>query len=104
MQPYSLLPINLLLLLILSLVIAAPAPAPSPAPDITYSPTKEASCLVKWEIQTDRSTIERYEVAGHCMFLDSVDKLCSEGYRAPGFCPSGMYILIPFFPFFPLRF
>lgn len=82
MQPYSLLPINLLLLL--SLVTAAPAP------DITYNPTKEASCLVKWEIQTIRNTIERYEVAGQCMFLDSVDKLCTGGYRAPGFCPGGM--------------
>lgn len=98
MQPYSLLPINLLLLLILSLVIAAPAP------DITYNPTKEAPCLVKWEIQTDSDTIERYEVAGHCMFLDSVDKLCSGGFRAPGFCPIGMSILIPFSPFFLLGF
>lgn len=98
MQPYSLLPLNLLLLL--SLVTAAPAPSPDPAPDITYNPTKEASCLVKWEIQSNSNTIERYEVAGQCMFLGSVDKLCSGGYRAPGFCPGGMYIytLIPFSP------
>lgn len=95
MQPYSLLPINLLLL---SLVTAAPAPAPAPAPEITYNPTKEASCLVKWTIQTNRDITEHYEVTGHCMFLGSVDTLCRGGYRAPGFCPSGMYIN----PIFPL--
>lgn len=96
MQPYSLLPINLLLLL--SLVTAAPAPAPAPAPEITYNPTKEASCLVEWAIQTNRDITEHYEVTGHCMFLGSVDTLCRGGYRAPGFCPRGMYIN----PIFPL--
>lgn len=101
MQPYSLLPINLLLL---SLVTAAPAPAPAPAPDITYNPTKEASCLVKWDIQTNRditehyAMTEHYEVTGRCMFSGSVDTLCREGYRAPGFCPGGKYIN----PIFPL--
>lgn len=85
MKPYSLLPINLLLTLVTS------APAPAPAPDITYNPTKEASCTVTWDIQTNRDATEHYEVTGHCMFLDSVDKLCRGGYRAPGFCPGGMY-------------
>lgn len=83
MLPYNLLPINLLLLLS-SLVTAAPAP------DITYNPTKEASCFVKWDIQTKVDIIEHYEVTGHCMFLDSVEKLCNGGFRAPGFCPDGM--------------
>lgn len=102
MLPY---PINLLLL-VSSLVTAAPAPQ-----DITtYNPTKEASCLVKWDIQTQSDTTEHYEVTGQCMFLDSVDKVCSGGYRAPGFCPDGMlnltYIKSQFSlpPFFLLRF
>lgn len=84
MLPYYLLLINLLLLLLSSFVTAAPAP------DITYNPTKEASCFVKWDIQNKRDIIEHYEVTGHCMFLDSVDKLCEGGYRAPGFCPDGI--------------
>lgn len=76
-------------LLVLKLLQFA-ASAPAPAPDITYDPTKEAPCAVIWNLQSNGAT-EHYEVLGHCMFKDSTDKLCSGGYRAPGFCPSGMY-------------
>lgn len=90
MLAYSLLlPIHLLHLLSSNLVTAAPATA---LEDITttYNPTKEASCLVKWDIQTNSDTTEHYGVTGQCMFLDSVDKACRDGYRAPGFCLEGM--------------
>lgn len=80
---------SLLVLQLLQLVASAPAPAP--VPDTTYNPTKEAPCTVAWDVQADHDVTEHYEVAGHCMFEDSADKLCSGGYRAPGFCPSGMY-------------
>lgn len=83
MRPYS-----LLLLTFFQLVVSAPAP------DITYTPTKEASCAMKWDIQTS-STTEHYEATGHCLFEDSADNQCSGGYRAPGFCPSGIVIFIP---------
>lgn len=79
MRPYTLLLLNLL-----QLVNSAPAPG------ITYNPTKEASCAVAWDLQTNHEITEHYEVTGHCVFLDSADNLCSGGYRAPGFCPSGM--------------
>lgn len=80
---------SLLVLKLLQLV--ASAPAPGPVPDTTYNPTKEAPCTVAWDLQSDHDVTEHYEVAGHCMFKDSADKLCSGGYRAPGFCPGGMY-------------
>lgn len=85
MIPYSLLPISLLLSRVTS------APAPASAPDITYSPTKEAPCSVSWDVKTNGDVTEHYEVTGSCTFLTSVDELCKGGYRAPGFCPNGMY-------------
>lgn len=85
MWPYS-----LLLLTFFQLVASAPAPTP----EITYNPTKEAPCAVVWDIHTDRST-EHYEVTGHCVFTGSADNHCFGGYRAPGFCPSGIYLPVP---------
>lgn len=86
MRPYS-----IILFTFLQLVTSAPAPVP----DITYNPTKEAPCTVTWDLQTNGDATEHYEVNGHCMFTGSLDRLCSGGYVAPGFCPNGIYIFTP---------